>query len=83
MVSEFPCSKLVRPLEQRGLRDLKPWVVPSLRSGHYCPSPLGLLKELGHHISDHNDINSTAILFLPYKEAISLDYCQFTGLWVQ
>ena len=41
------------------------------------------LKELGHHISDHNAINSTAILFLPYKEAISLDYCQFTGLWVQ
>ena len=42
-----------------------------------------LLKELGHHISDHDAINSTAILFLPYKEAISLDYCQFTGLWVQ
>ena len=41
------------------------------------------LKELGHHISDHDAINSTAILFLPYKEAISLDYCQFTGLWVQ
>ena len=41
------------------------------------------LKELGHHISDRNAINSTAILFLPYKEAISLDYCQFTGLWVQ
>ena len=41
------------------------------------------LKELGHHISDHHAINSTAILFLPYKEAISLDYCQFTGLWVQ
>ena len=40
------------------------------------------LKELGHHISDHNAIDSTAILFLPYKEAISLDYCQFTGLWV-
>ena len=44
---------------------------------------LPALKELGHHISDHNAINSTAILFLPYKEAISLDYCQFTGLWVQ
>ena len=42
-----------------------------------------LLKELGHHISDHDAINRTAILFLPYKEAISLDYCQFTGLWVQ
>ena len=41
------------------------------------------LKELGHHISDHGAINSTAILFLPYKESISLDYCQFTGLWVQ
>ena len=41
------------------------------------------LKELGHHISDHDAINSTAILFLPYKEVISLDYCQFTGLWVQ
>ena len=41
------------------------------------------LKELGHHISDHDAINSTAILFLPYKEAISLDYCQITGLWVQ
>ena len=36
----------------------------------------GVSKELGHHISDHNAINSTAILFLPYKEAISLDYCQ-------
>ena len=36
-----------------------------------------------HHISDHDAINSTATLFLPYKEAISLDYCQFTGLWVQ
>ena len=36
-----------------------------------------LLKELGHHISDHDAINSTAILFLPYKEVISLDYCQF------
>ena len=44
---------------------------------------IGLLKELGHHISDHDAINSTAILFLPYKEAVSLDYCQFTGLWVQ
>ena len=33
--------------------------------------------------SDHDAINSTAILFLPYKEAISLDYNQFTGLWVQ
>ena len=42
-----------------------------------------ILKELGHHISDHNAINSTAILFLPYKEEISLDYYQFTGLWVQ
>ena len=41
------------------------------------------LKELGHHISDHDAINSTAILFLPYKEAIFLDYCQFTGLRVQ
>ena len=40
------------------------------------------LKGLGHHISDHDAINSTAILFLPYK-VISLDYCQFTGLWVQ
>ena len=39
------------------------------------------LKELGRHISDHNAINSTAILFLPYKEAISLVYCQFTGLF--
>ena len=42
-----------------------------------------VLKELSHHISDHNAINSTAILFLSYKEVISLDYCQFTGLWVQ
>ena len=42
-----------------------------------------VLKELGHHIRDHDAINSTDILFLPYKEAISLDYSQFTGLWVQ
>ena len=42
-----------------------------------CKEPLcriSLLKELGHHISDHDAINSTAILFLPYKVAISLDY---------
>ena len=45
---------------------------------HFFP-----LKELGHYISDHDAIYSTAILFLPYMEAISLDYCQFTGFWVQ
>ena len=29
---------------------------------------------LGHHISDHDAINSTAILFLSYKEVISPIY---------
>ena len=53
--------------------------VPTKKEGR----DVRLLKELGHYISDHDAINSTAILFLPYKEAISLDYCQFTGLWVQ
>ena len=49
---------------------------------HTCKAGT-FLKELGHHISDHDAINSTAILFFPYKEVISLDHCQFTGLWVQ